>query len=255
MTSTELNVLFDAFVAANNNKQVEAYDATSPFQCFDLIIAWCDKLGVPRLSNGSSIFPFWGASQIYTDYQSMQAKWFDKVANTADYIPKKGDILVWRADYPGTGGAGHTAIATGKGTLSTFEAFTQNNPKYRLSVVSSFPYTYVLGALRYKVTSSGTAPTPPNNMETKKAVQVDKIASWFKEQGYATDAGTEQYFNNPADPDKFFNKVKAVIAQVKQTDPNAQAKIQAAKDEGIRQGTEDKRVKDKQIIQDALNKI
>src|SRR3990167_735378 len=91
------------------------------------------------------------------------------------------------------------------------------------------------------VTSSGTTPTP-SNIETKKSVQVDKIASWLKDEGYATDAGTEQYFNNPADPDKFFNKVKAVIAQVK-----VQVDTQIVKEEGRLQGRKE--------IKDAVAKL
>ena len=231
MTTTELNVLFDAFVAKNNNEPVEAYDATSPFQCFDLIIAWCDVLGVPRLSNGSSIFPFWGASQIYTDYQSMQAKWFDRVTNTADYIPKKGDILVWRSDYPGTGGAGHTAVATGKGTLSTFEAFTQNNPKYRLSVVSSFPYTYVLGALRYKVTSSGTTPTPPTmdlNKEAKS--EVDQILVYLRDKERIQDAASETWLKD----NKFVGLIKALYSET-QGVQNPTFYIEEGRKKGVQQ--------------------
>ena len=83
-----------------------------------------------------------------------------------------------------------------------------------------------------QITSSGSTPTsqPKNPMETKKAVQVDKIASWLKETGRASDAGTEQYFDNPADPDEFFNKVKSEISKSSPT-VDVEAIKKAVKDE------------------------
>lgn len=155
MTTQELNQTFDKFLTDWNNKQIEAVDPTSPFQCFDLVVKWCDYLKIPRQSGGS-IFPFWGASQIYTDFGALQAKYFDRIPNTPDAIPQKGDILVWRWDFPYTGGAGHTAVDTGGSALYALKAFSQNNPSYRRSVVASFPYAYVLGWLRFK--TSGTIP-------------------------------------------------------------------------------------------------
>lgn len=176
MTTQELEQKFDKFLATWNNKQVEAYDATSPFQCFDLIIKWCDELGIPRLATGGSIFPFWGAYQIYRDFQSMQSKYFTRIENTPDAVPQKGDILVWGQDLAGTGGAGHTAIASRKGTANTFEAFSQNNPKYRLSVVTNFSYYKVLGWLRYKVTNYSPLPiTPPPMNADDRAYFFDLI--------------------------------------------------------------------------------
>lgn len=152
MTKTELEQKFDKFLSDWNNKQIEAVDPTSPFQCFDLVVKWCDYLGIPRQPGGGSIFPFWGASQIYTDFGALQAKYFDRIPNTPDAVSQKGDILVWRWDYPGTSGAGHTAVDAEGSTLYTVKAFSQNNPKYRLSVIASFPYAYILGWLRFKTT-------------------------------------------------------------------------------------------------------
>ena len=137
---------FTEFLSKNNNKFIEVVDPSNPFQCFDLVVAWTDYLGIPR------VFPFTFAYQIYTSFGEAQAKYFDRIYNSADALVREGDIAVWSYSY--NRGAGHTAIATGEGDLYNFKAFEQNDPEAwwasRNSHVRNYKYDYVLGRLRPK---------------------------------------------------------------------------------------------------------
>ena len=72
---------------------------------------------------------------------------FTKIANTPDFIPNKGDIVVWSTAQGN--GCGHVAIATGEGTTTYFYSYDQNwNGKEMKKVYHK--YTNVLGVLRPK---------------------------------------------------------------------------------------------------------
>ena len=126
---------------------VEVVDPSNPFQCFDLVVAYCDWLKIPR------VFPFTYAYQIYTNFGTAQAVYFDRIFNGPNDLVKEGDIVVWGYYYNFT--AGHTAIATGEGDLYNFKAYEQNDPENWLasknSHIRNYAYTSsVLGWLRPK---------------------------------------------------------------------------------------------------------
>ncbi|MEM4711395.1 MAG: CHAP domain-containing protein [Candidatus Woesearchaeota archaeon] len=135
------------FISKWLNKYLEVVDATNKNQCFDLVVGWCDELGIPR------VFPHLYAYQIYTVDTEDKKKYFDKIPNTADAYPQAGDIVVWAKAYNGT--AGHTAVATGlhqtqgKST-DWFEAFSQNDPINSPCILKKYSYNNVLGWLRPK---------------------------------------------------------------------------------------------------------
>lgn len=129
------------------NKYLEVVDPTNRNQCFDLVVGWCDELGLPRL------FPHLYAYQIYTVDTEDKKKYFDKIENTADAYPIAGDIIVWSKSYNGT--AGHTAVATGNHqtqgkSTDWFEAFSQNDPTGSPCILKKYSYNNVLGWLRPK---------------------------------------------------------------------------------------------------------
>lgn len=96
------------------------------------------------------------------------------------------------------------------------------------------------------VTSS---PTPPTTMD-KRQPEFDEAHLRLRKYKYAPDgSGHEYWFSNPADPHKFANQIEALalkVEELKKGDPNAQAKIQQAKEEGYKSGYEDgkKKIKD-----------
>lgn len=130
------------FITKWNYKYCEVTDPTNPNQCFDLVVAWTDNLGIPR------VFPFMFAYQIYTSFGTLQAKYFDRIVNTPDAVPNPGDIVVWGNNYNFAGG--HTGIYVA-GDVWSLNAFEQNDPMRSVCHIRNYNYNYVLGWLRPKI--------------------------------------------------------------------------------------------------------
>jgi len=138
---------FSEFFSKWNGKYCEVSDPTNPNQCFDLVVAWTDSLGIPRTFN------YMYAYQIYSNFGTEQAKYFDKIYNGPAASPRQGDIPVWSWYFNYSGG--HTGVATGKGvTTGTytdwFECFEQNDPLKSVCHLKTYSYSNVLGWLRPK---------------------------------------------------------------------------------------------------------
>ena len=136
-------MIFDEFVKRYKGKGVD-YDGAYGVQCFDLANQYCkDVLGV-------SGFVGLYAHMIFNNFNSQPNKSaFTRIANTPDFVPKKGDIVVWAASL--NGAAGHVAIATGEGTTKYFCSWDQNwsgrnDPMTKIK----HNYNHVLGVLRPK---------------------------------------------------------------------------------------------------------
>lgn len=117
------------------------YDGGYGAQCVDLIKLYLDK--VFNLKIGAI-----GNAHVYYDNYDKVAilkNNFTRIANTPDFIPQKGDIVVWSTAQGN--GCGHVAIATGEGTTIYFYSYDQNwNGKEMKKVYHN--YTNVLGVLR-----------------------------------------------------------------------------------------------------------
>lgn len=133
---------YNEFIKTYKGKSFD-YDGVSGIQCVDLVKQYLNK--VFGIKPGS-----WGnAKDYYEDYNSnktLKAN-FTRIANTPEFVPKKGDIAVW-----GTGLGnkyGHIAIATGKGTTSYFYSYDLN---WNGKTVKKVKHTYkgFLGVLRAK---------------------------------------------------------------------------------------------------------
>ncbi|CCY68603.1 uncharacterized protein BN753_01988 [Clostridium sp. CAG:678] len=133
---------YDEFVKTYNGKATD-YDGAYGAQCVDLIKAYLNK--VFGIKPGS-----WGNAKYYWINFSKHSELtnnFTKIANTASFVPKKGDIMVWDGDKGN--GAGHVAICTGDGTTSYFYSYDQNwNGKAMKKV--KHDYRDVYGVLRPK---------------------------------------------------------------------------------------------------------
>lgn len=175
VTNMDINKLFDKFLSENNGKAIEVYDPSSKDQCVDLFLLWLKYLGLNNLIPlGITI-----ASEIWKHPKMLE--YFDFVDNTPDYVPHKGDIIVWKKGY---GGAGHVAVATGTGNLNTFAAFSQNDPLGSKShVVNNYSYSYVYGGARLKNAE------PMDNTDLKAAWWFDLMNAviWGKPREEVTD--------------------------------------------------------------------
>ena len=134
---------FDEYFKSVNGKGID-YDGKYSVQCFDLVNDYAEKvLGCK---------PFVGlyAWQIYTDFaaQPSSAR-FTRIANTPDFVPIKGDIVVWSKSLNGK--AGHCAVATGEGDTTWFTSYEQNwTGNNDPCVIIKHDYSHVLGVLRPK---------------------------------------------------------------------------------------------------------
>ena len=157
MTQQELNSIFDKALTENLGKKVERVDPNAYAQCFDWAIYWCEYLGFPK-----TIFSgLYGAHEIYDKWSHPS---FEKIPNSATFVPQKGDICVWSGSV--NGGIGHVAVATGKGDTAYFESADQNWVVGNPVTLVKHSYNYFLGVQRYKVSGA----TPPMN---------DKRPGWF----------------------------------------------------------------------------
>ncbi|MBR1749891.1 MAG: CHAP domain-containing protein, partial [Ruminococcus sp.] len=122
------------------------YDGVAGAQCVDL--AKCYLKEVFGISPGA-----WGDAHCYYDnFGSIPAlkENFTRIANTPDFVPKKGDIAVWKSSLS-SGGWGHIAICTGEGDTMHFYSYDQNwTGKHDPCTKIKHSYTAFAGVLRPK---------------------------------------------------------------------------------------------------------
>lgn len=109
---------FDEFVKKYNGKATD-YDGGCGVQCVDLAKLYMDKVLGIKIGAIGNAEAYW---RRYNELPILN-KNFDRIANTADFIPQKGDIVVWDLRH---GKYGHIAIADGVGTTSYFYSYDQN---------------------------------------------------------------------------------------------------------------------------------
>lgn len=108
---------YDEFINRHIDKKCDI-DNIADVQCVDLVVAYMYDVFNSGIKN------FWfDAHHFYNNFYSN--KWlienFTRIANTPEFVPRKGDICVW-----GGGKYGHIAIATGEGNTTYFYSYDQN---------------------------------------------------------------------------------------------------------------------------------
>ncbi|WP_294847976.1 CHAP domain-containing protein [uncultured Eubacterium sp.] len=134
---------FNKWVKQNIGKSID-YDGTYGVQCVDLAKHYIKNvLGVTPQSIGNAIEYY--NKRKTSEYLTKNFKWID---NTAEFIPKKGDLCV----FTSKSGNGHISVATGEGTTSYFYSYDQNFPKAKHEPMTKIKHSYTsfLGVLRPK---------------------------------------------------------------------------------------------------------
>ena len=111
---------YDKFIADHVGKAVDI-DGVAGAQCVDL--AKCYLREVFGIEAGT-----WGDAHCwYDNFNSILALKanFTRIANTPDFVPRKGDIAVWSGNLSANGW-GHIAICTGEGDTTHFYSYDQN---------------------------------------------------------------------------------------------------------------------------------
>jgi hypothetical protein len=162
-------ITYEQFIKNHNGKGVD-YDGTAGVQCVDLAKAYLKE--VYNITPGS-----WGNAHCYYDNYSAITSLknnFARIPNTADFVPQKGDIVVWDSGLS-SGGYGHIAIATGEGNTSYFYSYDQNwTGKHDPCTKIKHTYSHVAGVLRYKTKTTTTTTTTKTT--TKTPSQGDKLS-------------------------------------------------------------------------------
>lgn len=132
---------YNEFISTYKGKTFD-YDSVSGVQCVDLAKMYMNKVfGLTPLSLGN-------AKDYYENYNNAPILYnnFTRIANTPNFVPQKGDLVVWGT---GLGKYGHIAIATGVGNKSNFKSWDLNwGSKYVTEILHS--YKGFLGVLRPK---------------------------------------------------------------------------------------------------------
>lgn len=160
---------FDQFIKAHLGKAVD-FDGEAKAQCVDLVEAYFNELF------GSGIKNFWWDAHHFWelfDQNSWLKKNFTKIANTASFVPKKGDVMVWSGALS-SGGWGHIAICSGEGNTSYFYSYDQNwtgrnDPCTKIK----HNYNAVYGVLRPKDQTKINPPVVLKALDTKGMKQGD----------------------------------------------------------------------------------
>lgn len=112
---------YNEFIATYNGKGTD-YDGGYGVQCVDFIKLYLDK--VFGIKPGA-----WGDAKYYwinfNKHPELVAN-FTRIANTPSFVPKKGDIMVWKGSLSGSDGCGHVAVCDGVGNTSYFYSYDQN---------------------------------------------------------------------------------------------------------------------------------
>lgn len=131
---------YNEFINKYVGKSID-YDGVSGVQCVDLIKLYLDK--VYNIKVGSC----GNAKDYFINFDKLPIKnSFEKIVNTANFVPAQGDICVWGSIISKYG---HVAIATGEGDTKYFYSYDLNwGSKNVKKVLHS--YKGFLGVLRYK---------------------------------------------------------------------------------------------------------
>lgn len=132
---------YKEFISAHKGKAMD-YDGVAGCQCIDLCKYYLDE--VFGLTPGA-----WGDAHCwYENYNSIPTLKdnFKRIANTPDFIPQKGDIMVWGQ---GLSEWGHVAICSGEGDTNWFNSWDNNwTGNHDATAKIKHDYHGVLGVLR-----------------------------------------------------------------------------------------------------------
>ena len=131
---------YNEFIKKYLGKSID-YDGVSGVQCVDLIKLYLDK--VYNIKVGSC----GNAKDYFMNFDKLPIKnSFEKIVNTANFVPAQGDICVWGSIISKYG---HVSIATGEGDTKYFYSYDLNwGSKNVKKVLHS--YRGFLGVLRNK---------------------------------------------------------------------------------------------------------
>ena len=135
---------YKQFIQAHKNKAMD-YDGVAGCQCVDLTKYYLDEVfGLTPGAWGDAYYWYDGFDNIPTLYNN-----FIKIPNTPDFVPQKGDMVVWGKSL--NGNWGHIAICSGEGDTTWFKSWENNwTGQHDPTTKIKHNYNHVSGFLRPK---------------------------------------------------------------------------------------------------------
>ncbi len=131
----------DQFIAKWKGNKAD-FDGAYQGQCVDLFRFYNKE--VLNIAQPAGVA---GAADFWLNYQSdpiLKAN-FEKILNTPEFVPKKGDVVIW--NKKAGGGFGHIAIFV-EGGVTSFTSFDQNWRAINVCELTTHDYKNVYGVLR-----------------------------------------------------------------------------------------------------------
>jgi hypothetical protein len=184
----------DDFLRLNNGQFMD-WDNAYGAQCVDLFNFYNDQvIGAPWIGTPLT----GGAADLWVNFDNSIARdYYVRVGNTPDFVPQRGDVMIWAANTPATGPAGHVGICTGEGNTDYFVSFDQNYPTGTPCHNERHSYTGVYGVLRPKMFINSNHPT-----QGDASVKIGSEETWK----WRMRRLHQQFINRPLS-DEVFNSV------------------------------------------------
>ena len=208
-----MSITYSEFIKKHVGKAMD-FDGVAGSQCVDLIKYYLKE--VFNINPGA-----WGDAHCYYDNYTnvpLLKQHFTRIANTPDFVPRKGDIVVWSPALS-SGGWGHVAIATGEGNTKEFYSYDQNwTGNHDACKMVKHNYNCVYGVLRPKDQTKITAAKKKSVTELAKEVIAGKWGVGDTRKKKLTSAGYN-YNAIQAEVNKILaNQKKTVTYTVKKGD-------------------------------------
>lgn len=142
---------YDGFINRWLGKSID-YDHAYGAQCVDLIDQYCVENNKP-IAWANAVD--WANNPVLRD----AFDWIDNNPNDFNQVPKRGDIIVWSGDLPGSGGYGHIAIWDMVIRGGVFQSLDQNWGGQYVHF-QSHNWDYILGWWTPKVEAPAPVPAP-----------------------------------------------------------------------------------------------
>ena len=141
-------ITFDQFISKWSGKKAD-WDGAYGGQCVDLFRFYVNEvLDLPQPRSVRGAGDFWHNY----DSDPILKDNFKKIPNTPDFVPIKGDVMIW--NYNAGDGFGHIGMVMDGATTGKFTSFDQNWRALNVSEPTGHYYTNVYGVLRPNVLSN-----------------------------------------------------------------------------------------------------
>lgn len=128
---------YDVFINQWLGKAID-WDGMYGAQCVDEIAQYCTDNGKPVA---------YANAKDWANHPALLGAfdWTDNNPSDFYQIPKRGDIIVWSGELPGSGGYGHIAIWDSVVRPGVFQSLDQNWGGQYVHFVSNHTWDYILG--------------------------------------------------------------------------------------------------------------